>query len=200
MEKMKTWDEFYASRVNYDFYESYFRKRYKVFLDYILSFGARVVKEEGIGIGSVYKQLIKSTPFVEYVGSDVSEKMLNLCKINNKNNLEHIDLLQEDMINYIPPFAEEYDLLITHGVLEHFSDKQIQEIWYRQNCMSDAVIAYVPTNKYLKPSFGDERLMSVDKWVELLKPDDYVTFNNGYDLLLVGIRDDEVIHPPLKIV
>lgn len=42
----------------------------------------------------------------------------------------------------------------------------------------------IPTDKYEKPSFGDERLMPVSKWVSLVNPDYYIVDNAGCDLYL----------------
>lgn len=46
-------------------------------------------------------------------------------------------------------------------------------------------IHYVPSSKYEKPSFGDERLMTPAEWVAIAAPTSIVEFNDGYDLALI---------------
>jgi hypothetical protein len=41
----------------------------------------------------------------------------------------------------------------------------------------------VPGEKYKEPSFGDERLLSIEKWMDL-NPTDIIEFNEGFDLIL----------------
>jgi hypothetical protein len=45
-------------------------------------------------------------------------------------------------------------------------------------------VHYVP-GLYDKPTFGDERLMSVDAWWKICKPSQIITFNDGLDYALV---------------
>lgn len=76
-------------------------------------------------------------------------------------------------------------MVVTHGVLEHFEDEDIiaiMETYKDRNVRFHA--HYVPTDKYEKPSFGDERLMPVSKWVSLTNPDYYIVDNAGCDLYL----------------
>jgi hypothetical protein len=77
------------------------------------------------------------------------------------------------------------DIIITHGVLEHFSDEQVRHIVDRQSRESRIAMHYVPTNAYDNPSFGDERLLSVEQWCNLVNPDRITLFNNDHDLILV---------------
>ena len=43
---------------------------------------------------------------------------------------------------------------------------------------------YVPTSQYTSPSFGDERLLPIDYWITLVKPDYYLLDNDGKDLYM----------------
>jgi hypothetical protein len=74
--------------------------------------------------------------------------------------------------------------IFSHGVLEHFKDEQIKYIIRRQKQEAQRVIHYVPTNKYVKQSFGDERLMSAKEWIKRFSPTNFKTFNSGFDLIL----------------
>ena len=84
-----------------------------------------------------------------------------------------------------PKFFESSTVVVTHGVLEHFSDVDITRIMSTYN--NDKVLFqahYVPTSQYTSPSFGDERLLPTDYWITLVKPDYYLLDNNGKDLYM----------------
>lgn len=173
------WYEFYKDRVNTD-YQTYFEKRYKPMIDTLLFMKGDVIREEGIGIGSITKALIYSGSSKAIYGFDYSEKMLELCMENTYNGV----MLYEDNI-LEPKQIIHYDIACTHGVLEHFDDIQIQTIIARYNYDKKSFIHYVPTDKYLCGTFGDERLLSLKYWLNLVKPTDYILFNDNYDLLLI---------------
>jgi hypothetical protein len=78
-----------------------------------------------------------------------------------------------------------FDMAFSHGVLEHFDDFQIRDIINQCKDCSILSMHYVPSNRYLEPSRGDERLMSVDQWLQIYPFDDIVEFNEGKDLILV---------------
>ena len=55
------------------------------------------------------------------------------------------------------------------GFLEHFSDKDIQHLVAEQFKVAEYVFLWVPTPKYGRQSFGDERLMAPERWMEMLE-------------------------------
>lgn len=71
-----------------------------------------------------------------------------------------------------------------HGVLEHFDDWSIKHILSRQKQESQKVVHYVPTDKYIKPSIGCERLLPTKWWVDTWRPTRHEVFNEGKDLIL----------------
>ena len=175
----QNWFKFYSERVNSDKYESYFRRKYGTFLNIInplLNIG--LVKEEGIGIGSVTKALGTSNTY----GTDICYKMLSLCAVNLSGS---IDLWKEDILSSNKIFKPNTVAVVTHGVLEHFSDKQIKSILSTYKDQVSLSIHYVPTDRYEKPSFGDERLLSPDYWKHTFKPLSIVTDNDEKDLYLI---------------
>lgn len=72
-------------------------------------------------------------------------------------------------------------LKVTHGVLEHFSDHQIIDIIER--CSNS--VHYVPLDKWITPSFGDERLLPYQYWIDLVTPKSYILFNDDKDLAFI---------------
>lgn len=181
------WFDFYMKRINSS-YQEYFNRRYKPLLDIILEQKVFAVREEGIGIGSVAKALQALTVDEMYIyGFDQCNKMLELCQENNPwISVYRDDILREGK-KLCSTFYPEPDLVVTHGVLEHFQDDQIQEILSRYRRKKIPNIHYVPTSGYEMPSFGDERLLEPDYWLSKFKPADHLLFNSEKDLLLINL-------------
>lgn len=175
----QSWRDFYEKRVNSG-YQEYFNKRYSVMVDFIVgNFGRNTgVLEEGIGIGSLANSLI-SAGMRNVSGFDNSTDMICLCKLNTKA----LKRVYFDCIKW-PNVPGHSKLRITHGVLEHFSDEHIKLIMNRYRREKVQSVHYVPLNKYKEPSFGDERLLHYNYWLELTEPKEYYLFNDGHDLLI----------------
>lgn len=171
------WKDFYEARIN-STYQDYFEKRYEIMLDVIKDLKPQYILEEGIGIGSISKALNKKDIFS--YGFDNNLDMLNLCQKNNPKLYVFNDCI------IVPKDKYYNDLIVTHGVLEHFNDNQIKTIFKRYKENYNRNIHYVPLDGYEKPSFGDERLLSYKYWLNLVKPKNYILFNNNCDLLLIN--------------
>lgn len=169
---MSKWSEFYLKRIN-STYQIYFENKYKELLNILLSY--KTVREEGIGIGSVSKYLLKNNINTE--GFDICENMLELCKLNNPT----LNVWQDDIFKAI---TKKVDIVVTHGVLEHFNDADINKILYRYKCNNQKSVHYVPLNGYLTPSFEDERLLPCDYWLDTFKPKKYINKDNK-DLIML---------------
>ena len=173
------WSEFYRKRVNSS-YQDYFNRRYKILVDLINAEKPGTVREEGVGIGSVSKALDLSVE--NLYGFDLCKEMLELCARNNPAmNLYQDDILRPEINDHKP------DIIVTHGVLEHFSDFHIGKIFSRYKKAGVKNVHYVPTNGYDQPSFGDERLLPYQYWLLKFKPKDHLLFNDDRDLLLINI-------------
>lgn len=166
------WKDFYKERINSS-YQDYFNQRYKIMIDLAENLSSKnIIMELGCGIGSISKSL-KSRGFNSF-GFDISEDMVDLAN----RNLGDSRFYQGDIFK--TEFPEDI-LKITHGVLEHFSDQEIKSICNR--CKNS--LHYVPLDKYKTPSFGDERLLSYQHWIELVNPKAYVLFNDDHDLIFI---------------
>lgn len=181
--KENDWRGFYEDRVN-STYQDYFEQRYAVMLDTIKSFNPKYVREEGIGIGSISKALNKADIFT--YGFDNDYHMLGLCQKNNPGIFVYDDDVVCPMLRERDGTELYCDLVVTHGVLEHFSDKNILTINARYRAKRVKRVHYVPLEGYVTPSFGDERLLPANYWLDLLNPKDHIIFNDGLDLLLIN--------------
>lgn len=214
-EPMNTWDNFYQSRVCNNIYVNAFCKKYNRFIEEIIvniqqiSYNLKtplILKEEGCGIGTVSlaisqigERLFNSFGLTDssdtkkiskVVFSDINIPMLELCckntlSISTDNYFGKAPLFYAKENICEPKFFESFTVVVTHGVLEHFSDEDITKIMSTYN--NDKVLFqahYVPTCQYAFPSFGDERLLPVDDWIALIKPDYYLLDNGGKDLYM----------------
>ena len=214
-EPVNTWDNFYQSRVCNDSYVNVFCKKYNRFIEEIIiniqqiSYDLKaplILKEEGCGIGTVSLAISQiGERLFNYFGltgasdakkiskvifSDINIPMLELCckntlSISTDNYLGKVPLFYVKENICEPKFFESSTVVVTHGVLEHFSDVDITRIMSTYN--NDKVLFqahYVPTSQYTSPSFGDERLLPTDYWITLVKPDYYLLDNNGKDLYM----------------
>jgi SAM-dependent methyltransferase len=69
----------------------------------------------------------------------------------------------------VPFKNDSFDMCISQGFLEHFSDDEIIELVKEQLRVARKVIFSVPSDKYPGKDFGNERCMHPEKWLSLLK-------------------------------
>lgn len=196
LQKMKTktdWADFYKDRVNSDSYKAYFVNKYKEYFNAIILVKAPYIHgiaEFGAGIGTCSIILKQLYGYRAQVGYDICPKMIELAVQNagyDHNLMFHLwDITQKF------PQLRRFDVIHSHGVLEHFSDIEIQNIFYHQTTYTDAIVHYVPTNAYEEPSFGNEKLMSPDQWREILSDWDIELklFNENRDMLIIWQNKD----------
>ena len=172
------WKEFYKNRIN-NSYQDYFNMRYKSMLDKIVEINPYFCIEEGCGIGSISKYL-KNQKIISF-GFDIDSDMVELAKINTGDTR---NFYKDDILNPLECsiFYQASELQITHGVLEHFNDEDLLKIFSRYKRDNKSSIHYVPLDKYKVPSFGDERLLPYEYWLEISQAKEYQLFNDSYDL------------------
>lgn len=177
------WYYFYRDRIENKSYEEYFNKKYQVFLEYL----SKNIKEDykvlevGCGTSLVTKSLYRNN--INFKVIDNNSKMLELTSIN----LKGLSVTKE-LCDIRKLLKEDFDIIYSHGVLEHFNLDDIRLIIKRQLRSSKFLVHYVPSSKYKIPSFGDELLISKEKWEYELGPSKIIEFNRGYDLILIWDR------------
>lgn len=169
------WSAYYKDRVGSG-YTKYAAQRYKPMIKVLTALGGSF-KEEGCGIGTISKILLKELPEIKLTMSDFDPAMIKLTKDNTglEPQKEDIRLGGKDVVNTV----------FTHGVLEHFTDREIDAILCQQSKIARYSVHYVPTDGYPEPSAGDERLLPYTWWLKKTCPEDYVLFNDNKDLLLI---------------
>lgn len=188
--QLSKWGEMYRSRIG-ESYPAYCRQQYRPFLDtirseiYDLSLSQPIVtvREEGCGIATITKILAQDTDpnGVIYSVMDIDADQVVNARASLRPLMQRVDI---QLGNIMKP-QKPVDIIHGHGVLEHFSDVQIHNILERQCREAGIVVHYVPLIGWGHQSFGDERLLPADHWVEIHQPYYWEVFNDGKDLVMV---------------
>lgn len=176
---MSRWSDFYAGRGGDD-YLAYARERYAPFIaairDRITTKFTKTpdrVVELGCGTATITRAIYQCDAL--YYATDTDREMLKMAdnRLRGRAEVRWHDAREPVMA----------DIVHSHGLLEHFDDRTIRAI-VSANRSYAKQLHYVP-GLYPAPSFGDERLMSVEQWRDICHPDDVITFNDGLDYILV---------------
>lgn len=188
---MNDWPEFYANRLGRS-YLYYVKERYKPFINAIWeSTPTRgKVLEFGCGTGTITQALIeRAGTHYSHELLDQDPEMIKLSEVRLR--AERITHKVKFIVSEVRAWAymaegTKYyvDTIHSHGVLEHYPDKEIQSIVDICKRLCSVQVHYVP-GQYPTPSFGDERLLPLEYWQDLLKPTKSFTFNDGLDYCLV---------------
>lgn len=170
---MRKWSKIYLKKIEeLGGAEKYLHHKVKekdLFIKKIIFYAGQngKVLEAGCGTGVISTYLCNYG--LEVTAVDVDENMLNVAKkiskqFSKKPNFKKIDLFKLCFPN------DCFDLVFSHGVLEHFSDKQIIMLIKKQLQISKTLIFSVPSN-YLTSKdryFGNERFLCIKKWKKLI--------------------------------
>jgi SAM-dependent methyltransferase len=179
---MSAWKNFYEGREGHSYLE-YVKVRYR---PYIKAIYDRIrcddlVMELGAGTGTITAALAPIKE-VDFVATDIDPVMVDIAR----KRLAPLDVpvWARDAINGL--HTAKAEVVHSHGMLEHFDDDTIRKVIdnYRH---ARVQVHYVP-GLYEAPTFGDERLLPVQAWWDICKPDQIITFNDGLDYALVFER------------
>lgn len=182
---MSAWKTFYAGREGHE-YREYVHKRYAPFINALrCHIGTNdLVLEVGCGTGTITSILAaQEYGQARYVATDIDEEMVKLAT----ERMFGLDLDVAVYKRHAGDTDTKADVVHSHGLLEHFPDHLIREVVERHKPHAHTQVHYVP-GLYDEPTFGDERLMSVDAWWRICKPSQILTFNEGLDYALIFER------------
>jgi len=129
------------------------------------------ILEIGTGTGAIGALLTKYG--FDVTGIDIDEEMLSIAKesfaIFSKSN----KVFLMDASKIVDEFGENsFDCVISHGMLEHYSDKDINAHLNNQLKIAPIIVLVVPTKAmskhYRSRGLGDERYLSTKFWKNLL--------------------------------
>lgn len=161
-------------------YFQHIKKKYAPFLHFVhehIPHDGKIV-ELGCGPGFITKALLNLEVPFSPICFDKDRDMQQLLHVNTG-----LSMLWVDVRDYIFN-GMQIDVIHSHGLLEHLQDRDVRKIVRNCNAAKKPHMHFVPSHKYSKPSFGDERLMSPDQWQQICQPDQILEFNAGYDLIL----------------
>lgn len=158
------WDEFYQESHSLG-----------SFLEQLLlhsEFISRTIKEQprnllevGIGRGTFIAFL--SLAGIECAGIDSDSSIVEKYKAFADSLGIREDVRQADAFHM--PFKDKsFDMSISQGFFEHFSDDDIHKLLDEQLRVAKKVFFSVPSKFYRVKDFGNERLMTLDSWRKTL--------------------------------
>lgn len=177
---MSKWFNFYKDRTCNESYEEYFKKKYAPFLNYIKESIKPNYRVAELGCGTSLVTKLVYSPKTSFLVGDSDRMMLELTS-SQLGNRE----VTKKQIDIREPLKDNFHLIYSHGVLEHFDLLEVCKIISHQLQASNHLVHYVPSAKYKVPSFGDERLLTPKQWKDILGVPEIREFNNGYDLMLI---------------
>jgi len=118
------------------------------------------------GSGSSSNSIYLSNKGYDVVAVDNDKKILSLAKNLSESFKNKPKFIKKEIKN----FNGSYSVIFSHGVLEHFKDKEIIELINKELELGEHIIFSVPSDFFKKAQAinGDERFMSVKKWRDLI--------------------------------
>lgn len=157
------WSRFYTVLTTEDYL--YNVSRHRILLSEIMRQNPKKVIEVGCGSGSM--SIFCSHLGISATVVDNNIEVLKKAQENSKRLNANINFILADALKVLP-LEDRYDVAFSQGVAEHFTDENIRKYVKNQLSISKKVIISVPSKYYYK-SFGDERLLTIEKWKDILQ-------------------------------
>lgn len=169
-----SWAQFYTGRSISPERIADIQKRHTPFLDAIIAHNPQQAIEIGIGTGVLGHSLKEhargnNMPHLQVTEVDFHTQFLHDAA--QYEGLHSLGLVGGNAFDL--PFQadrREETVIFHQGFLEHFSDDDIKRLLCEQLRVASCVLASVPSSTYCFPAGlrGDERLMTIEEWQEIL--------------------------------
>lgn len=136
------------------------------YLDKLQTFGKTFID---YGFGSGYLAIALANRDKSVTGIEINEELYKIA--SEQKDLSFLS--DKGKLNFIMDKKDlpvNVDCVYSDGLLEHFDDEKIIEILKEQMKYSDTIVFNVPTKYYPWTTFGDERLLKLEDWENILKP------------------------------
>jgi len=132
-----------------------------------------------IGCGRGVHSIFLSYFIPRVIGIDNNIKLVEKAREDNYRFRGHAQFLMRDAFKLDFPKST-FDVCFSQGFLEHFADEEICLLIENQLMVAKVIVASVPSVFYSTKDRGDERLMSIEEWREVLKNFDTHMFYYGF--------------------
>lgn len=163
---MNSWQEFYSNPINLNDYLRNLHMHSFIF-ERILEETPSNILEVGVGTGSM-------SIFLSHLGLSVKavdnnqEVLNNALKLNDALN-GSAQFIEADAYKLSEIFSSDnFDLVFSQGFFEHFNNNEIENLINEQLKVSRLIFISIPSIFNPSNDFGDERLLSIKKWKEIL--------------------------------
>jgi len=127
--------------------------------------------------------------YVEVVDND--KQVLERATLLNKTMNGNAKFIYCDAFGLSNSFLTgEFDVVFSQGFFEHFNDVQIRQLLDEQLKMAKTVMFSVPSKYYGYLDFGNERLLTVEEWKNILdgyKLDALFGYGEQFSTMLVRL-------------
>ncbi|MGB8779693.1 MAG: class I SAM-dependent methyltransferase [Candidatus Bathyarchaeia archaeon] len=132
-----------------------------------------------IGCGRGVHSIFLSCFIPNVLGIDNNIKLVEKARKNNSKFHGHARFSIRDAfkLDFAPGT---FDVCFSQGFLEHFSDEEIRLLAEKQLRIAKVMVASVPSALYAVRDRGDERLMRIEDWQQILKDFDMRIFSYGF--------------------
>lgn len=165
MSVRQSWGDFYVDAGGPDYLLDHIAI-HKDFLKEILKRKPRTAFEAGCG--SAIMSIFLAMTGVRVTACDRDENILKQASSTAENWNTKVDFQNADLLN-LPFPKNSFDISFSQGVLEHMTDGQIRKSCGELLKISPVFIFSVPGSHYKHKDFGDERLLPLDTWKNILK-------------------------------
>lgn len=132
-----------------------------------------------IGCGRGLHSIFLSCFIPNVLGIDNNIKLIEKARKNNSKFRGHarFSICDAFKLDFAPGT---FDVCFSQGFLEHFSDEEIRLLAEKQLRIANVMVASVPSALYAVKDRGDERLMRIEDWRQILKDFDTRIFSYGF--------------------
>lgn len=127
-----------------------------------------IILEAGCGTGAISSYI--SSLGYGVIAIDHDKQMIKLARQLSKSFNSKVNFAIKNIKDIKYP-KNYFDVVFSHGVLEHFSDKEIINLINIELNSSKTVILSVPSNYFTEEQkiYGDERFLGIGDWEKILQ-------------------------------